>query len=63
MTKKDFKALAAALRGCRPAMYSNGHDLSSFYMAWDDCRDAIADACQQSNPAFSRSKFYEACNE
>jgi hypothetical protein len=52
MTKKHFNALAAALASHREEIPSD-----AFCALVHD----IAGVCKQSNPNFSRDRFFEAC--
>ena len=58
MTKKDFEALAAALRAAKPTVHKD----TDRYQAWASAISAVADACQASNPRFDRDKFLRACD-
>lgn len=52
MTKRDYVILAEALRSVVPP-YNN----IPMCNAWDNCCQAIMDACGKQNPAFSEEEF------
>lgn len=57
MSRKHFESLAAALRNRKP----EAHWDPNKRVQWvHDC-EAIADACQASNPRFDRGRFLAAC--
>lgn len=66
MTRKDFQALAQALKDQAPMQewIKSPQDNPPFIAAqaqWTlDCR-AVADVCGKMNPAFDRSRFLRAC--
>lgn len=55
MTRKDFRALAAAFKAIRPT-YGTVE-----YGQWLDSVDAAVRVCAQSNPRFDRVRFNAAC--
>ena len=56
MTRKDYIALAAALKGAYPIPENNTPD-----SAWRHCVAAIAHVLMQDNPRFKFDTFYKAC--
>lgn len=57
MTKKDFQALARALRQAEPV----GQVSTPVWFQWyKDCT-TIATVCSTANPRFNMPKFLEAC--
>jgi hypothetical protein len=54
VTKKDFEALAAALKQQKPSD-------NRAYVTWRNCVIAIMDVCSRGNPEFSQGKFISAC--
>jgi hypothetical protein len=59
MTRKDFVLIAAALKAARDS-YSPNWD-GNLFRACDDHAKYLADALRQTNPAFKRARFLEAC--
>ena len=59
MTKKDFVALAKALRAARLTPMNDGG--RHWNEAITDNAHAIASVCAASNPAFDRARFLAAC--
>lgn len=57
MTRKDYIAIAAALRDSYPIAENNSPD-----SAWRHCVNAIADTLQRDNSRFDRERFLKACN-
>ena len=58
MSRKDFEAIAAALRASRrPIDHASGATDSQ----WRATRDAIADVLYASNGRFDRGRFERAC--
>ena len=55
MTKKDFIALAAALKHTKPSPYVGE------YRMWRDCVIAVLEVCAKDNAKFDRWKFINAC--
>ena len=55
MSKKDFIALADALRRVRNGSMG---ETSSFVQ----CVQAIADTCKESNPRFNRDRWFDYIN-
>jgi hypothetical protein len=62
MTKKDFVALARALRGSRPAEddYSTASDSNDKLEQWQADVAAVAEVCAKANPSFKRDKWLDA---
>ena len=56
MTRKDYIALATALKGAYPIPENNTPD-----SAWRHCVSAIARVLMQDNPRFDFARFYKAC--
>lgn len=56
MTRKDFRALTAALKAVRPT-YGTVE-----YGQWLDSVDAAASVCARANPRFDRVSFNAACD-
>lgn len=63
ISKKDFEAIAAALRTSRPAPFTlNDNDLQlGKTIAWEQCCIAIANSLSTLNPRFRRDLFLAAC--
>lgn len=59
MTRKDFQALASALKAQRDS-YAPHWDANLFRAHFDACK-AVADVCGASNPRFDRDRFFTAC--
>lgn len=53
MTSRDFRAIAQALHKCKPP------DSDPSYLKWKEIRNALAKACQSSNPRFLNRPFYQ----
>lgn len=56
MTRKHFQALAVKLHALKPEA---GTDDTQ----WEQCVNGIAAVCADSNPAFNRVRFVEACQK
>jgi hypothetical protein len=54
MTRKDYVAIARALRGSRYLVQPNRFQ-------WSTTVKAIADTLAADNPRFDRTRFYAAC--
>lgn len=52
MTKRDFIALADAIRRVRE------HDPSAGYQVSESVMNEVADVCKQSNPRFNRDRWF-----
>ena len=60
MTKKDYIALAMALKTAKP-IKPDAPKKYGPYAQWTDCVYVVMQACQNDNPAFHRGKFLTAC--
>ena len=58
MTRKDYVAIAEALRKVQPALDDHG---GSLHLQWAIDRTAIADVFENDNPRFDRERFADAC--
>ena len=58
MTRKHFKAIAAALAESQPTWVRNAQSR----IQWEKDCAAMADVCQKFNASFDRPRFMEACN-
>lgn len=58
MTRKDFVAIAEAIKDARDAL---GFSDSIESRVLDSMAKSIANVCATTNPRFDRSKFLEAC--
>lgn len=58
MSRKHYIALARLLWAARPSKID-----AAGQAQWHADIDAVADACQQFNPAFDRARFIAACEE
>jgi hypothetical protein len=61
MSKKDYIALAAALRSCKPRPLEENDILLGKTLAWEQCCIAVADACSNLASRFDRAQFLAAC--
>lgn len=52
MTRKHFIALADALRSVKPSGFNDKQ------AQWYSCAEAVAEACQLSNPDFDRARWW-----
>ena len=64
MTKTDFSALADTLRATKPAAPEREtgvrYDIQlAKLIQWEQDRDALADLCAKSNPAFRRGQWFD----
>ena len=66
MSRKDFEAIAAAIKGERMSKPENTTQqdeiaLQVHYNTLDLAARSLADICAQSNPNFDRARFLKAC--
>jgi len=66
MTKKDYIALALALKAKKPVYAGDMKHMdytyhSEAYGMWKDCVIAVVEALAADNPKFSKGKFVAAC--
>lgn len=62
MSKKDFVAIAAALRAAKPAASAGPAVMEgAALLAWDTCCHAMASVCAGHNGRFDRARFLSAC--
>ena len=66
MTKKDYTALAAALKATKPVYTGDKFHMDYAYhgiayQQWVDDVTAITEVCAVGNTSFSRGKFIAAC--
>lgn len=60
MTKKDFEAIASAMKDAREA--SDPRDFSvTHHRVFDSLSRSVADVCARQNPKFQRLRFLAAC--
>jgi hypothetical protein len=57
MTKKDYIALAAALKSAQPPSNADAYARQQ----WLDCVRAVMEMCAKDNPNFRRNTFATAC--
>lgn len=57
MTKKDYVAIAAALKAQQPAIHWDANKRTQYAL---DCR-AVASVFASDNGRFDRQRFYHAC--
>ncbi len=60
MTRKDYVAIAGALKDARPLASPNALTQAAMD-AIDNAADFIADAMARDNPRFDRARFLTAC--
>jgi len=58
MTRKNFVALAVALRANLPNEDSNAYEAEA--LLFSDIAESIMTVCQRSNPRFNRARFAAA---
>lgn len=56
MTRKDYVALAEALR-----LVEGYAGLLTGAEVWNRCRENVANVCAKDNPHFDRARFLKAC--
>lgn len=63
MTRKHFKALAAAMKYSRPSRvtYKRIQDFVSRYVQWVSDVKVVAETLSMFNTGFNRDRFMEAC--
>jgi len=61
MAKKHSKALASALRDCKPVATGNDDTLRHAIRQWRDDVQAVASVCASDNPKFEKDRFLDAC--
>jgi len=61
MTKKHFKAIAAAVAQARDEAEPAPGEYGDPVAAIDTLAHALADVCRQTNPNFDRARFLSAC--
>lgn len=63
MTRKDYVALAAALRAARPPVIPGTNVITSEIArkVWYDCCTEVASVCAEGNPRFEASRFFDGC--
>ena len=63
LTRRHFKAIAAALSLVRPVpeRYAHMNSYDAAVVQWRDSVCRLADMCAAENERFDRHKFYEAC--
>lgn len=66
MTRKDFVAIAEAVKDSREALIASAMPTDSpmrrrTAQVFDSLSRTLADTCSKTNPRFNRSKFLAAC--
>ena len=61
MSRKDYVAIAAELKGCRASNQIGNRDKAMWNRALDAAARRIADV-MASNPEFQRQRFLDACD-
>lgn len=62
MTKKDYEAIARALKDAREAIEPDGRAFDVGYLtASDNAATALASALAHDSPRFDRARFLRAC--
>lgn len=62
MTKKDFVAIAGAIKDARDALVVPGHPLPpQTTQIFDSLSRSLANVCETTNARFDRRRFLSAC--
>lgn len=61
MTRKDYVAIAAALKAARMNTYTSGAVVQTHLHAVNSTAAQIADVMARDNPRFDRGRFLKAC--
>jgi hypothetical protein len=63
MTRKHFRALAEALRACRPDVIPGTNVIpdDTARKVWYQACSEVSKVCARENSLFNASKFFDAC--